>query len=99
MSRYLQILVISKNSNDSKIVTINWRKLSEFKEIIMQLEKYSEEEMEGIIGNGMMRNVQTRKMKYYTVAEINHLHLHSVKTMVITFPWFSFVSYELYQIL
>lgn len=44
MSRYLQILVISKNSNDSKIVTINWRKLSEFKEIIMQLEKYSEEE-------------------------------------------------------
>jgi hypothetical protein len=44
MSRYLQILIISKNSNDTKIVTINWNNLSEFKEKIMQLEKYSEEE-------------------------------------------------------
>lgn len=44
MSRYLQILIISKNSNNSKIVTINWNNLSEFKEKIIQLEKYSEEE-------------------------------------------------------
>lgn len=44
MSKNLEILIVSKNSNDAKVVTISWNNVDELKDIITKLEKYSEDE-------------------------------------------------------